>query len=118
MTGKGSYHRACAPSTGEAPVFLVTDICSDGHEDIAQDLWAVAGNVASMAETGVDDAIVQVLVGCGMLGLVCERERREVNVVGLSVDTSGDMAMAELQPDGARYINSGRIRVEVRGRTS
>ena len=62
--------QAEADGTGDEPAVLVGIGGGGSQEEVADDLWAVAGEITRLVEAGVDDALVERLVCGGMAGLL------------------------------------------------
>ena len=63
-----------ANGTGDEPTTLVRIGAGSSQEEVPGDFWAIASEIARLVETGVDDALVEILVGSGMAGLYFERQ--------------------------------------------
>lgn len=58
--------------TGDEPAMFIRQGGGSGQEEVTGDFWAIARDVASLVETGVDDALVEFPVGSRMAGLYFE----------------------------------------------
>lgn len=65
-----------ANGTGDEPAMLVRIGGRSSQEEVSGDFWTIAREIARLVETGVDDALVELLVGSGMAGLYFERQIR------------------------------------------
>lgn len=63
-----------ADGTGDEPATLVRIRGGSSQEEVSGDLWSIASEIAGLVETGIDDALVKLLVGSGMAGLYFERQ--------------------------------------------
>lgn len=57
-------------SAGQEPLLLIEDVGRNGHDRVAYNLGAIAGDVATIVEPGSDDAFVKLLVGGRVLVLL------------------------------------------------
>lgn len=63
-----------ADGTGDEPAMLIRIGGGSSQEEVSGDFWAIASEIAGLVETGVDDMLVEFLVGSRMTGLYFERQ--------------------------------------------